>query len=168
MENNQHELYEYASARIKQKKRLYFHFILLLVGSGFIFIANKWLNVYPEKTWWLWAVTVWAFLFILHIIKVFITDNLMSKDWERMRKSALHFIEKHHRSGACGRMLMNQALGNFYRERGDAVFNTGDLKQALALYMKAVAYYPFNLANDYMLLRALGEPVLSMVRSQPL
>ena len=96
-----------------------------------------------------------------------ISPTSMSKDWERMRKSALHFIEKHHHSGACGRLLMNQALGNFYRERGDAVFNTGDLKQALALYMKAVAYYPFNLANDYMLLRALGEPVLSMVRSHP-
>ena len=83
MEKDQHQLYEYASARIKQKKRLYFHFILLLIGSGFLFIANKWLDVYPEKNWWIWAVTIWAFLFILHVIKVFITDSFMNKNWER-------------------------------------------------------------------------------------
>lgn len=35
MENNQHELYEYARRRMKQKKRLYFHFILFFVGSIF-------------------------------------------------------------------------------------------------------------------------------------
>lgn len=83
MEKDQHELYEYASKRIKQKKRLYFHFVLLLVGTAFLFIANKWLDAYPEKNWWIWAVTVWAFLFILHVIKVFITDNFMNKNWER-------------------------------------------------------------------------------------
>ena len=83
MEKEQHELYENASNRIKQKKRLYFHFTLLLVGSAFLYIANKWLNVCPEKNWWLWAVTVWTFLFILHIIKVFVTDNFMNKNWER-------------------------------------------------------------------------------------
>ena len=83
MEKEQHELYENASNRIKQKKRLYFHFILLLVGTAFLYIANKWLSVYPEKDWWLWAVTLWAFLFILHIIKVFVTDNFMNKNWER-------------------------------------------------------------------------------------
>ena len=80
MEKHQHELYEYASARIKQKKRLYFHFILLLVGSCFLFIANKWLDLYPEK---IWAVTIWTFFFILHVIKVFITDSFMNKNWER-------------------------------------------------------------------------------------
>ena len=83
MEKDQHELYEYACSRIKQKKRLYFHFVLLLVGSGFLFIANKWLDVYPEKNWWIWAVTIWAFLFILHVIKVFVTDSFMNKNWER-------------------------------------------------------------------------------------
>jgi len=93
MEKDQHELYEYASARIKQKKRLYFHFILLLVGSAFLFIANKWLNVYPEKNWWLWAVTSWTFLFILHVIKVFITDAFMNKDWERAQIDKLMLLQ---------------------------------------------------------------------------
>lgn len=83
MEREQHELYEYARNRIKQKKRLYFHFILLIIGSLFLFIANNWLSFYPEKKWWIWAVTIWCFLFILHFIKVFITDAFMNKNWER-------------------------------------------------------------------------------------
>ena len=71
MEAEQHELYEYARDRIKQKKGLFYHFVVICLGSLFLFIANKWLGLYPEKTWWTWAVTVWIFLFILHVIKVF-------------------------------------------------------------------------------------------------
>jgi hypothetical protein len=83
MDTTQHELYEYARDRIKQKRRLYFHFVLLLIGSLFIFVANKWLAVYPEKEWWIWAVVVWVFIFILHFIKVFVTNSFMNKKWER-------------------------------------------------------------------------------------
>ena len=35
IDKEQHEKYEYARKRIKQKKRLYYHFILFLVGSLF-------------------------------------------------------------------------------------------------------------------------------------
>ena len=41
----QHELYENARYRIRQKKRLYFHFVVFLVGSVFLIILNKILNV---------------------------------------------------------------------------------------------------------------------------
>ncbi len=83
MERDQHELYEYARDRIKQKKRLYFHFTVLLIGSCFLFVANKWLSFYPDRTWWTWAVAIWLFLFLLHTIKVFIVDSFMNKHWER-------------------------------------------------------------------------------------
>jgi ABC-type multidrug transport system fused ATPase/permease subunit len=83
MEKEQHELYEYARNRIKQKKRLYFHLILLLLGSIFLVVANKLLGFYPDLNWWIWAVTFWFFLFVLHSIKVFITDAFMNKNWER-------------------------------------------------------------------------------------
>jgi hypothetical protein len=83
MEAEQHELYEYARDRIKQKKGLFYHFILLCLGGLFLIIANKWLGLYPDKTWWTWAVTVWFFLFILHVIKVFVINNFMNKNWER-------------------------------------------------------------------------------------
>ncbi len=85
MENNQHELYEYARGRMKQKKRLYFHFVLFFVGSIFFLIIHRVLDldIYPGSNWDLWAILIWAFIFILHFIRVFITDSLMNKNWER-------------------------------------------------------------------------------------
>lgn len=83
MENNQHELYEYARDRIKQKKRLFIHFIVLLIASLFLFTANHLLNFHEETNWWIWIVTVWGCVFIFHIIKVLITDSFMNKHWER-------------------------------------------------------------------------------------
>ena len=83
MEAQQHELYEYARDRIKQKKGLFYHFILICLGSVFLIIANKWLGFYSDVTWWTWAVTIWIFLFILHVIKVFVINNFMNKNWER-------------------------------------------------------------------------------------
>lgn len=83
MEKEQHEKYEYARRRIKQKKRLYFHFVLFLVGSLFFILTDKLYNVQPFEDWYLWAVTIWFFLFILHFIKVYITDRFMNKEWER-------------------------------------------------------------------------------------
>lgn len=79
----QHEKYEYARNRIKQKKRLYFHFILFLVGSLFFLVIEKIYNVHPFEGWYIWALTIWFFLFILHFIKVYITDRFMNKEWER-------------------------------------------------------------------------------------
>lgn len=93
MDRDQHELYEYARLRIKQKKRLYFHFILFFIGSIFFLIANKWLSIYPDNNWWIWVVTIWAFLFILHFIKVFITDSFMNKNWERNQIDKLMLMQ---------------------------------------------------------------------------
>jgi hypothetical protein len=94
MEKEQHELYEYARNRIKQKKQLYFHFILFFIGSIFLLISNKWLNIYPEKLWWIWIVAIWAFFFTLHFIKVFITNSFMNKNWERSQIDKLMLSQK--------------------------------------------------------------------------
>ena len=83
METSQHEQYEYARQRLKQKKQLYFHFILLVLGSILFFTFNKILNIGAPTNWYLWAVTVWLFIFILNFIKVFVTDSFMNKNWER-------------------------------------------------------------------------------------
>jgi len=90
MEKDQHELYEYARKRIKQKKALYFHFVLLVLGSIFIFIANHYFLVFGyTSSWSTWVITAWLFIFTLHFIKVFITDRFMNKDWEREQISRL-------------------------------------------------------------------------------
>lgn len=83
MEPEQHEIYEYAHLRVRQKKRLYYHFVLLCIGSLFMYVANNWLDFYPETAWWMWVSTIWFFLFLLHAVKVFILDRFMSKQWER-------------------------------------------------------------------------------------
>ena len=83
MEKEVHEQYEYARRRIEQKKGLYFHFVLFVLGSLALFIANKFFEISPDTNWSIYIITVWLFLFILHFIKVFITDRFMNKNWER-------------------------------------------------------------------------------------
>lgn len=83
METLQHEQYEYARQRIKQKKKLYFHFVMLFLGSILLYVFNKILNIGEPNNWYLWAITIWVFIFTLHFIKIFITDNFMNKNWER-------------------------------------------------------------------------------------
>ncbi|MFI2741097.1 2TM domain-containing protein [Zhouia sp. PK063] len=88
-DTDQHELIENAQSRIKQKKRLYFHFIFFLVGSVFLIIINQVLKVYPQYNWFVWAIVLWAFLLIIHTINVFITHKFMGKDWERIQRDKL-------------------------------------------------------------------------------
>lgn len=83
MEKDQHELYEYARRRIKQKKGLYYHFVLFVILSLLMYIVNKWFGFGEPNNWFLWVSTVWLFIVILNFIKVFITDRFMNKNWER-------------------------------------------------------------------------------------
>lgn len=85
MEKEIHEQYEYARKRIRQKKTLYFHFVLFLLGSLFLFIANRFFGFGSEsnQNWCVWIITLWFFIFILHFIKIYITDRFMNKKWER-------------------------------------------------------------------------------------
>ncbi len=83
MEPSQQQLFEYARKRVRDKKRVYFHFILFFVSSIFFYIINKYLDVDPQDDWYLWAITAWAFVFILHFIKVFVTESFINKKWEQ-------------------------------------------------------------------------------------
>ena len=94
MEIEQHERYEYARKRINQKKRLYFHLVLFLLGSIFLFIANYFLVFGFTSNWATLVITIWLFLFILHFIKVYITDRFMNKDWEREQIERLMALQQ--------------------------------------------------------------------------
>lgn len=94
MKTEQHELYEYARKRIKQKKRVYFHFVLLFLASLFLFVSTKVFNFNQDANWHIWAITAWLFLFILHFIKVFITDRFMNKNWEREQVDRLVALQE--------------------------------------------------------------------------
>ncbi|SFU50550.1 2TM domain-containing protein [Pustulibacterium marinum] len=94
IEVSQHELIEKAQSRVKQKKSLYIHFILFLVGSVFLLLFNKVLNYYPEYNWSLWVMTAWAFLVCIHAINVFIINKFIGKEWEREQREKLVKIQK--------------------------------------------------------------------------
>jgi dihydrofolate reductase len=92
---NLHEQYENARKRTKQKKRLYFHFILFVVGAVFLAVANKVLG-YGESVlpnWYLAAILVWSFFLVMHFVNVYITNRFFNKDWERQQTEKI--LEKH-------------------------------------------------------------------------
>jgi len=111
METSQQELYEYARKRVKQKKRVYFHFILFFVSSFFFYVINKMLDVDPEEDWYLWAITAWAFIFIMHFIKVFVTESFINKKWEQDQIAKL-VARQERRIGQLENKLENDANTN--------------------------------------------------------
>ncbi|WP_310377439.1 2TM domain-containing protein [Flavobacterium sp.] len=94
METVQHEQYEYARRRIKRKKTLYFHFVLFLLGSLFMFVSNHFQVFGYTSNWSVWLITLWTFLFVLHFIKIYITDRFMDKNWEREQIDRLVALQK--------------------------------------------------------------------------
>lgn len=83
----QRELYENARSRAKQKKRLFQHFIIFLIGAVFLIILNVVIG-YQEDfkplgyNWFVWAVLLWTLIFLVHFFNVLIVNSLMGKDWE--------------------------------------------------------------------------------------
>jgi dihydrofolate reductase len=94
IDKEQMHLIENAQRRIKQKKRLYFHFVIFLIGAIFLIILNTVLGV-GEQTkilglnWFVSAILAWLFLFIFHLFNVFVTHKFMGKDWEEAQLSKL-------------------------------------------------------------------------------
>lgn len=85
----QHEQLEYAQARIRQKKRLYVHFVIFLIGCVFLILINKIFKYGEAYDWFLWAILLWAFLLVLHLVNVFITHKFMGQEWERSQREKL-------------------------------------------------------------------------------
>ena len=94
IDKEQLELIEHAQKRIKQKKRLYAHFVVFLIGAVFLIIANLVLNIGKDVTffginWFVFAILAWLFLFIYHLFNVFVTSKLLSKKWEEKQLNRL-------------------------------------------------------------------------------
>ncbi|MEM6894554.1 MAG: 2TM domain-containing protein [Bacteroidota bacterium] len=88
----QHELLENAQRRIKQKKRLFSHFVIFLIGSVFLILINKILKYGEEYDWFAWGILFWSFLFLIHAFNVFVTHKFMGQEWERKQRELL--VEK--------------------------------------------------------------------------
>lgn len=89
LDPEQHELLEQAQRRIRQKKRLFRHFVIFLIGSVFLVVVNKILKYGENHDWYLWAITLWGFLFAIHLAQVFVIDPFMGKEWERAQRERL-------------------------------------------------------------------------------
>lgn len=94
IDKDQLELIENAQKRIKQKKRLYIHFVIFLIGSVFFIIANNFLGIGEKyiiagQGWWFYVVLAWFLILIYHFVSVFITNKFMGKDWEKQQLDKL-------------------------------------------------------------------------------
>jgi len=83
-----------AERRIKQKKRLYIHFVIFLIGSVVLIVANTVLDIGKDVlifglNWFVIAIILWFVLFIYHFISVFITNKFMGSDWEDQQRDLL-------------------------------------------------------------------------------
>ena len=88
IDKDQLELIENAQKRIKQKKRLYAHFVIFLIGAIFLIIANTVLGIGKDFKlfgidWFVFGILFWLFLFIYHLLNVFVTQKFMGKAWEK-------------------------------------------------------------------------------------
>ena len=88
IDTTQLELIQNAQKRVKQKKRLYVHFVIFLIGSLFLILANTILGIGKDVKlldidWFVFAILAWFFLFIYHAFNVFVTHKFMGKDWEQ-------------------------------------------------------------------------------------
>lgn len=95
MENQHHETYEKARKRTKQKRSLYFHFVLFLVGSIFLIVLNQIFHLGEEEygSWFVWAIMLWLFFWIIHFANVVFIKRFFGTDWERKETEKL--VAKH-------------------------------------------------------------------------
>ncbi|MEC3905697.1 dihydrofolate reductase [Tamlana sp. 2201CG12-4] len=94
IDKDQLELIENAQKRIKQKKRLYIHFVFFLIGSIFLILANLFLGIGKDltffgKEWFLFAIIIWFFFLLYHAFNVFVTNKFMGKAWEKRQLEKL-------------------------------------------------------------------------------
>jgi len=94
IDKEQLELIQNAQRRVRQKKRLYIHFIIFLLGAVFLILFNVVLGFGEDfkpldTNWFVFAILGWLFLFLFHAFNVFVTSKFMGKDWEQQQLDKL-------------------------------------------------------------------------------
>ena len=90
IDKEQFELIKNAQKRVRQKKYLYYHFVIFLIGAAFLIILNLGLGLGEDvkifnQNWFVIAILGWSLLFIYHFISVFITHKFMGSAWEKIQ-----------------------------------------------------------------------------------
>ncbi len=82
-DNQEYRMYDYAKSRVKQKRLLLFHFILFIIGSILMFCINNFVqDPVVVGHWWMWAVSVWAVLLLIHVVNVVFVERFMNRAWQ--------------------------------------------------------------------------------------
>ena len=94
IDTEQLELIQNAQKRVRQKKRLYVHFVIFLIGSLFLILANLTLGIGKDIklfdiNWFVFAILIWLFIFLYHLFNVIVTHRFMGKDWEKKQLEKL-------------------------------------------------------------------------------
>ncbi len=94
LDTDQRELYENARRRTVQKKRLFLHFVIFLVGAVLLIVLNVVIGFREEfmplgYNWFVWAILIWTFFFFIHLLNVFIINSFMGKEWEHRQMEKL-------------------------------------------------------------------------------
>ncbi len=99
IDKDQLELIQNAQHRIKQKKRLYTHFVIFLIGSILLILANVFFDIGKEVTlfgvnWFVYAIFIWLFLLLYHTFNVFVTHKFIGKEWEQKQLEKLVTLQQ--------------------------------------------------------------------------
>jgi NhaP-type Na+/H+ or K+/H+ antiporter len=91
------DLYENAHQRVKQKKRLMTHLVFFIAGSVVFIVLNVLVGYQIEfkplgMYWFVTAILIWFFFFLVHAINVFMVNKLMGREWEEKQMNRL--VEK--------------------------------------------------------------------------
>ena len=94
---NQKELFKNASRRIRQKKRLMYHYVFFVAATIVLAFVNLILNYAEDFTpfnlpWYLSVCLIWSFFLISHTINVLFVQKLMGRAWEEKYMNIL--VEK--------------------------------------------------------------------------
>ncbi|MCF4101950.1 2TM domain-containing protein [Gillisia sp. M10.2A] len=88
LDSEQRELYENARKRTIQKRRLFQHFVIYLIGAILLIIINVVIGYREDFTpfgydWFVIAVLAWTFLFLIHLMNVFVINSFMGREWQQ-------------------------------------------------------------------------------------
>ena len=98
-EAEQREQYEYAQARIKQKKGLLSHLIYFIAGAILLAIINLVFGIgkdiaFLQLEWYIWVIVIWAFFLLIHVFNVFVKNRFMGKEWEHRQLEKLKSLQE--------------------------------------------------------------------------
>ena len=88
IDQEQINLVETAQKRVKQKKRLFFHFSIMLFGIASLLITNILFGIKEEiilynYPWSYWLSAFWVLVLLSHTYNVYITNRFIGKNWEK-------------------------------------------------------------------------------------